>query len=94
LTAEKIEVKILEKGLVENLAAPMITFFLYGHCNCGIQYSKGRSQYVCDSIKTFDFSILYTTIPHTLLKSRIKEWFHHCISKKNEKQKVSASCYW
>jgi hypothetical protein len=59
-----------------------------------LQYSKDlleninyRSQYVCDSIKTFDFSILYTSIPHTLLKSRIKELFHHCISKKNEKQR-------
>ena len=31
-----------------------------------------RSQYVCNSIKTFDFSTLYNTIPHTLLKSRIK----------------------
>ena len=46
-----------------------------------------RSQYVCDSITTFDFSILYTTIPHTLLKSGIKELVHHCISKKNEKQR-------
>jgi hypothetical protein len=43
-------------------------------------------KYVCDSIKTFDFSILYTSIPHTLLKSRIKELFYRCISK-NEKQR-------
>jgi hypothetical protein len=58
-----------------------------------LQYSKDLleninhiSQYVCDSIKTFDFSILYTSIPHKLLKSIIKELLHHCISK-NEKQR-------
>ena len=33
---------------------------------------SSRSQYVCNSIKTFDFSTIYTTILHTLLKSRIK----------------------
>jgi hypothetical protein len=34
---------------------------------------SSRSQYVCNSIKTFDFSTLYTAIRHTLLKSRIKK---------------------
>ena len=34
---------------------------------------SSRSQYVCNSIKTFDFSTLYTTISHTLLKSRITD---------------------
>jgi hypothetical protein len=29
---------------------------------------SSRSQYICNSIKTFDFS---TTIPHTLLKFRV-----------------------
>ena len=47
---------------------------------------SSRSQYVCNSIKTFDFSILYTTIPHTLLKSRIKELIQRCFSKKNGEQ--------
>lgn len=36
------------------------------------------------SIKTFDFSTLYTTIPHTQLKSRLKEIMHRCFSKKDE----------
>ena len=44
---------------------------------------SSRSQYVCNIIKTFDFSTLYTTIPHTLLKSRIKELIQRCFSKKN-----------
>ena len=32
-----------------------------------------RSRYVCNSIKTSGFFILYTTIPHEHLKSRNKE---------------------
>jgi hypothetical protein len=39
---------------------------------------SSRSQYVCNGIKTFDFSTFYTTIPHTLLKSRIKELIQRC----------------
>ena len=37
---------------------------------------SSRSQYICNNnvnIKTFHFSTLYTTIPHILLKSRIKK---------------------
>jgi len=34
---------------------------------------SSRSQYVSNSIKTFDFWTLDTTVPHTRLKSRIKE---------------------
>ena len=36
-----------------------------------------RSQCVCNRIKTFDFSILYTTIPRTQLKSRIQEYYSY-----------------
>jgi hypothetical protein len=45
-----------------------------------------RSQYVCNSIKAFYFSTLYTTIPHTLPTSKIKELIMHCFSKKNGEQ--------
>ena len=45
-----------------------------------------RSQYVCNIIKTFDFSTLYTTIPHTLLTSRIKKMIQHYLSRKNGEQ--------
>jgi hypothetical protein len=34
---------------------------------------SSRSQYVCNSIKTFDFSTLYTTIPYAQQKSITKE---------------------
>jgi hypothetical protein len=48
---------------------------------------SSRSQYVCNIIKPFDFSTLYTTTPHTLLKSRIKELIQRCSSKKNGEQR-------
>jgi hypothetical protein len=48
---------------------------------------SSRSQYVCNSIKAIDFSTLYTTITHTLLKSRIKELIQRCFSKKNGDQR-------
>ena len=52
-----------------------------------LETSSSRYQYVCNSIKAFDFSTLYTTIPHVLLKSRIKEFIQHCLSKKNGEQR-------
>jgi hypothetical protein len=43
LTALRIEVKSLEMGLIEHLAAPAIYRCLYGHlCYFGIQYCKGE----------------------------------------------------
>jgi hypothetical protein len=35
------------------------------------------------SIKTFDFSTLYTTIPHDKLKTRLKETIHKAFSHRN-----------
>jgi len=46
-----------------------------------------RSLYVGNCSKTFDFSTLYTTISHRLLKSRIKELIQRCFSKKNGEQR-------
>jgi hypothetical protein len=37
----------------------------------GINKQNSRSQFFCESIKTFYFSTLYTTIPHAQLKSRL-----------------------
>ena len=48
---------------------------------------SSRSQYVGNCSKTFDFSTLYTTISHMLLKSRIKELIQRCFSKKNGEQR-------
>ena len=43
-----------------------------------------RSQCVCNSIKTFGFSILYTIIPHEHLKYRNKALIRLYFSKKNK----------
>ena len=48
---------------------------------------SSRSQYVCNSIKTFDFSTLCTAIPNTLLKSNIKELTQRCAPTKNGGQR-------
>jgi hypothetical protein len=37
----------------------------------------------CNSIKTFDFSILYTTIPHSKLKDTLRELVQLCFIIKN-----------
>ena len=54
---------------------------------------NSRSQFVCNSIKPFDFSTFYITIPHKLLKSRIKELFSDA-SRDEQIPQVSLSCYW
>jgi len=51
-----------------------------------VETLSSRSQYVCSSIKMFDFTTLYTTILITLLKYRNKEFIHRCFSKKNGDQ--------
>ena len=48
-----------------------------------IDILTSRSLSECNSIKTFDFSTLYTTIPHAQLKSRMKDLIHRCFSKKS-----------
>jgi Uri superfamily endonuclease len=40
---------------------------------------KSRSFSQVSSIKTFDFSTLYTTLPHGKLKTRLKETIHGTI---------------
>ena len=37
----------------------------------------------CNSIETFDFSTLYTTIPHSKLKDKLRELVQLCFIKKN-----------
>jgi hypothetical protein len=44
---------------------------------------KSRSFSQVSSIKTFDFSTLYTTLPHDKLKSRLKETIHKALSHRN-----------
>jgi hypothetical protein len=44
---------------------------------------KSRSFSQVFSIKTFDFSTLYTTLPHDKLKTRLKETIHKAFSHRN-----------
>ena len=49
---------------------------------------QSHSLLAISSIKTYDFSTLYTTIPHTKLKNRLKDLIHSCFfSKKTGKQR-------
>jgi hypothetical protein len=43
---------------------------------------KSRTFSQVSSIKTFDFSTLYTTLPHDKLKTGLKETIHKALSNK------------
>ena len=49
---------------------------------------KSRSFSPVSSIKTFDFSTLYTTLPHDKLKTRLKETIHKAFSHRNYGSKL------
>ena len=52
-----------------------------------LEYLSSDSLTYCSSIKTFDFSTLYTTLPHDKLKSVIRDLIHQCFwTKKGEKR--------
>jgi hypothetical protein len=48
-----------------------------------LDYLKSSSFSQVSSIKTFDFSTLYTTLPHAKLKTRLKETIHKPFSHRN-----------
>jgi hypothetical protein len=48
-----------------------------------LDYIQSRSLSSCNSIKTFDSSTLYTTIPHSKLKDKLRELVQLCFIKKN-----------
>jgi len=48
-----------------------------------LEYIQSKSLSSCNSIKTFDFSILYTTIPHSILKDILRELDQLCFMKKS-----------
>ena len=48
-----------------------------------LEYIQSRSLSSCNSITTFDFSTLYTTIPHSKLKDKLRELVQLCFMKKN-----------
>ena len=48
-----------------------------------LEYLNSRSLAHINSIKTYDFSTLYTTFPHTKLKSHLKTIINQCFFYKN-----------
>ena len=88
----KCSMKPLSKLLIYILSAVKTGLQSY----CGTSYSMGgvnqmwilkyiptRTLSSCNSIKTFDFSALYTTIPHDKLKDKLRKLVQLCFIKKN-----------
>ena len=48
-----------------------------------LEYIQSRSPSSCNSIKTFDFSTFYTTIPYSKLKDKLRELVQLCFINKN-----------
>ena len=48
-----------------------------------LYYIQSRSLFSCNSIKTFDFSTLYTSIPHSKLRNRLRKLVQLCSITKN-----------
>jgi hypothetical protein len=48
-----------------------------------LDYIQSRPLSSCNNIKTFDFSTLYTAIPHSKLKERLRELIQLCFIKRN-----------
>jgi hypothetical protein len=59
---------------------------------------KSRSFSQVSSIKTFDCSTIYTTLPHDKLKTRLKETIHKgpvaCFSDGDDVSGNQNNCYW
>ena len=51
-----------------------------------LEYIQSKSLSSCNSIKTFYFSTLYTTIPHSKLKDKLRELVQLCFIKKNDQR--------
>jgi hypothetical protein len=54
-----------------------------------LKYIQSRSLSSCNSIKTFDFSTLYTTIPYSRLTDRLRELVQLCFIKKNSQRRYT-----
>jgi S-methylmethionine-dependent homocysteine/selenocysteine methylase len=48
---------------------------------------KVLASWIFSSIKSFEFSTLYTTLPHDKLKTRLKETIHKAFSHRNDGSK-------
>ena len=55
---------------------------------------KAQSLHSINSIKSFEFSTLYTTIHHDKLKSKLKQIINQCFFHKNGNPSISVCCHW
>jgi len=56
------------------------------------EYIQSKSLSSCNSIRTLDFSILYTTIPHSKLKDKSRELTQLCFIKKEWPTLIQIPC--
>ena len=54
-----------------------------------LEYTQSMFLSSCNSIETFDFSTLYTTIPHSKLRNKLRELVQLCITKKNGQRRYT-----
>ena len=54
-----------------------------------LEYIQSKFLSSCNSIKTYDFSTLYTTIPHSKLKDRLKESAHLFLIENNGQRRYT-----
>ena len=52
-----------------------------------LEYIQSRSLSSCNSINTVDFSTVYTTIPHSKPKDKLRELVQLCFMKKNDQRR-------
>ena len=52
-----------------------------------LEYIQSRFLYSCNSIKTFDLSTFFTTIPHSKLQDKLIELIQLCFIKKNDQRR-------
>jgi hypothetical protein len=57
-----------------------------------LEYVQSRSLSSCNIINTFDFSTLYTTIPHSKLKDTLRELAQLCFIKNNGHTDTNTLC--
>ena len=57
-----------------------------------LEYIQSRSLSSCNSIKTFDLSTLYTPIPHSKLKDKLRKLVQLCFIKKNGQRRLQIPC--
>jgi hypothetical protein len=86
---EYIQSRSLCSDLLEYIQSRCLSFDLLEYIQSRslssdlLEYIQSRSLSFCNSIKTFDFSTRYTTIPNSKLKNKLRELVQLCFIKNN-----------